>query len=227
MSSPQGRTTRLDQVVGNYSVALECRKFWGMRVKAVMTRPVITIGPGATIKHAARLLAEHAISALPVVGSSGALVGIVSEADLLPIETRPDPRTQATPPPTSAGTTPRTVGDVMTKKVITVQVDSEVSQAARLMLDAEVKRLPVMDESELVGIVSRRDLVRVIARRDADLQSELGRMLRAAGLEVGRDGLAVRDGIASIRLEDRGPNRRLAESVALTVPGVLEVQFTP
>lgn len=198
----------------------------GVKVSAVMTQPVITIGPGASIKDAARLLTEHAISALPVVDVAGALVGIVSEADLLPIEQRPDPRTQARPLPPSAGSTPHTVADVMTKQVITIQTDGEVSQAARLMLDADVKRLPVLDGNHLVGIVSRRDLVRVIARRDDYLQSELGRLLREAGLGIGGDRLVVKDGVATISLADRGPNRRLAESVGMAVPGLLEVRFT-
>lgn len=191
-----------------------------------MTRPVITIGPGASIKEAARLLTDRAISALPVVDGRGSLIGIVSEADLLPVETRPDPRTQAMPLPVSAGSTPRTVGDVMTRRVIAVRPEDEVSQAARLMLEADVKRLPVMDGDRLVGIVSRRDLVRVIARRDVYLQSELARLLSEAGVGLGNDDLVVRDGVATIHLEDRGPSRRLAESVAMTVPGLLEVRFT-
>ena len=94
------------------------------------------------------------------------------------------------------------------------------------MLDTDVKRLPVLDGNHLVGIVSRRDLVRVIARRDDYLQSELGRLLHEAGLGIGRDALVVQDGVATIRLADRGPNRRLAESVGMAVPGLLEVRFT-
>src|SRR5207253_2953665 len=140
-----------------------------MKVTAVMSSAVITIDPNSSIKQAARLLVSCGISALPVTDSTGRLVGIVSEADLIPIETRPDPRMQSTPIAPTAGTAPRTVADVMTRKVITVPVDTEVSQAARMMIEAEVKRLPVMDGERLAGIVSRRDLVKVIARRDEDL----------------------------------------------------------
>lgn len=140
-----------------------------MKVTAVMSAPVITIGPQASIKAAARLLVSCGISAVPVTDSKGALVGIVSEADLLPIETRPDPRAQATPIAPTAGSSPRTVADVMTRKVVTVPTGCEVSQAARTMIDAEVKHLPVMDRKRLVGIVSRRDLVKVIARAEDDL----------------------------------------------------------
>ena len=131
------------------------------------------------------------------------------------------------PLPPSQGNTPHTVADVMTKQVITIHVDSEVWQAARLMLEADIKRLPVMDGGRLAGIVSRRDLVKVIARRDPYLQSELGLRLHEAGLSMAAESLVVEDGVATIRLEDAGPNRRLAESVAMTIPGVLEVRFTP
>ncbi len=191
-----------------------------------MSTPVVSVSPEATIKEAARLLVERRISALPVVDSAGELVGIVSEADLLPMETRPDPRTQATPIPPTAGSAPRHVAEVMTRKVVTVPTDGEVSQAARLMIEADVKRLPVVEGSRVVGIVSRRDLVKVIARQDEDVQEELSRRLADLGLGLGRGAVKVADGVARIRLSDQGPAQRLAESVALTVPGVMEVRFT-
>lgn len=195
-----------------------------MKVETVMTAPVFTVAPDTPIKEAARMLVEHRISALPVVDAAGALAGIVSEADLLPIETRPDPRTQAMPIPPTAGSAPRHVSDVMTRKVVTISRDSEVSQAARMMIEAGVKRLPVMDGVRLVGIVSRRDLVEVIARRDEDVQSELSRRLTDAGLGGVCGAVNVVEGVATIDL-DAAARRRLAESVALTVPGVIEVRF--
>lgn len=198
-----------------------------MKVTTVMSSPVITVPPEAPVKEAARLLIEHSISALPVVDETGMLVGIVSEADLLPIETRPDPRTQAMPIPPTAGSAPRRVSDVMTRKVVTIATDSEISQAARTMIEADVKRLPVMEGGRLAGIVSRRDLVKVIARRDEDVQAELSRRLADIGL--GMDGLDVEvsEGVATIKLAGgAGPNRRIAESVALTVAGVMEVRFS-
>ncbi len=196
-----------------------------MKVDTVMTASVITVRPEAPVKEAARLLVEHGISALPVVDVHDRLVGIVSEADLIPFETRPDPRTQAMPIPPTAGSAPRQVSDVMTRKVITISSESEVSLAARLMIEADVKRLPVMEAEKLVGIVSRRDLVKVIARRDEDVQIELSRRLTDAGLGMGPDAVKVSDGVATIDLDGPVPSRRLAESVALTVAGVMEVRF--
>jgi CBS-domain-containing membrane protein len=196
-----------------------------MKVTAVMSHPVITVGPDAGVKHAASLLVTHGISALPVVDSHGELVGIISEADLISIETRPDPRSQATPMRPSAGSTPHAVFDVMTRKVITVTVDSEVADAARIMIEADIKRVPVIDGRRLVGIVSRRDLIRVIARSDSELQAQLQRRLKEIGIGGGKGGVSVVGGIATIETAAPGNERRLAESVALTVPGVLEVRF--
>lgn len=190
-----------------------------------MSHPVITVAPGASVKDAASLLVTHGISALPVVDSGGELVGIISEADLLSIETRPDPRTQAMPIRPTAGSTPHAVSDVMTRKVIAVTAGSEVADAARIMIEADVKRLPVMRGRRLVGIVSRRDLIRVIARRDGDLQAQLERRLKEVGFAGKKGAVVVRAGVATIATADPGFERRLAESVALTVPGVLEVRF--
>lgn len=197
-----------------------------MKVSEIMSRPVISVTPQTGIKTAAELLVECAISALPVLDSNGRLVGIVSEADLLPIETRPDPRSQATPLAPSAGSAPETVADVMTRRVVTVTVDTDVSQAARIMIGATVKRLPVVDGRRVVGIVSRRDLVKVIARRDEDIQGEVVRRLGQLGIGSGHGAIDIAAGVVTIELDAAGSARRLAESVALTVPGVLEVRFT-
>jgi CBS domain-containing protein len=100
-----------------------------------------------------------------------------------------------------------------------------VSQVARILLEADFRRIPVVTGGRLVGIVSRRDLVRVIATRDDTIENEIVRRLGQLGLGTGLGKTGVAAGVATIQLDDRGPNRRLAESVALTVPGVLEVRF--
>jgi CBS domain-containing protein len=196
-----------------------------MKVTAVMSHPVITVSPDASIKQAASLLVTHGISALPVVDSEGELVGIISEADLLSIETRPDPRTQAMPMRPTAGSSPHAVSDVMTREVITVTAGSEVADAARIMIESDIKRVPVLRGRRLIGIVSRRDLIRVIARRDRDLQAQLERRLKEVGLAGHKGDVSVVAGVATISTAVPGFERRLAESVALTVPGVLEVRF--
>ena|ERR1700730_4062740 len=122
-----------------------------MKVSEIMSRPVITVMADTGIKEAACLLAELGVSVLPVVDAKGRLVGIVSEADLL-----------------TTGKTPRSVIEVMTREVLTVSANSEVSQATWTMIDAGVKRVPVLRGHRLVGILSRRDLVSVIARSGHD-----------------------------------------------------------
>jgi CBS domain-containing protein len=196
-----------------------------VKVTDIMSRPVITVTPDTGIKAAAQLLVERGISALPVVDAKGGLVGIVSEADLIQMETRVDPRTQATPLAPTAGSVPKTVAEVMTRDVLVVKADSQVSQAARLMLDAGIKRVPVVRGRRLVGILSRRDLIKVIARRDEDIETEIGRQLGQLGLGIAPGAISVSAGVATVEIHDWDAGRRLAESVALSVPGVLEVRF--
>ena len=200
-------------------------QFGVVKVTEIMTRTVITATPDTGIKEAARRLVENGISALPVIDASGALVGIVSEADLLPLETRPDPRSQATPLRPTAGSTAQTVAEVMTRHVLAVEADVEVSKAARIMLEAGVKRVPVMRGRWLIGIVSRRDLVRIIARRDEDVEAELVYRLSQLGLVASPSAVGVANGVVTIQIEEQGTARSLAESVVLGVPGVLEVRF--
>jgi predicted transcriptional regulator len=196
-----------------------------VKVTEIMSFPVITVPPEATVKHAAHLLVEYGISALPVLDPNGNLVGIVSEADLLPLEARADPRSQATPLRPTAGSVPQTVAEIMTNNVLSVSATAEVSQAARVMIEAGIKRVPVMHEGRLVGIVSRRDLVAVIARKDTDVAAELVSRLTEAGLVKSSSAVRVASGAAAIELKADPASRRVAESIALTVPGVLEVRF--
>lgn len=221
----QSRTAHRSGVACNCRESTRGLSVDGVKVTEIMSRPVISVTPDTGIKAAARLLVERDISALPVVDAHGGLVGIVSEADLIPLQTRPDPRSHAMPLPPSAGSTAHTVREVMTRNVLVLSADSEVSQAARMMLDANIKRVPIVQGRRVIGIVSRRDLIKVIARRDEELEADVASRLSEIGLVTTRGAVKVAGGIAIIHIEERGANRRLAESVALTVPGVLEVRF--
>jgi CBS domain-containing protein len=190
-----------------------------------MSQPVITVTPETGIKTAAELLVEHGISALPVIDSTGLLVGIVSEADLISIEARPDPRSQATPLAPTAGSTPRSVADVMTRDVVVVSATSEVAEAARTILNRDVKRVPVMSGRRLVGIVSRRDLVKVIALADEQIESNVNSLLAELGLTTAGARVNVTSGVATVQADYEGVARRLVESAVLQVAGVLEVRF--
>jgi CBS domain-containing protein len=196
-----------------------------VKVTEIMSQPVITVTPETSIKSAAQLLVEHGISGLPVVNSKGRLVGIVSEADLISIEARPDPRSQATPLAPTAGSTPRNVAEVMTRDVVVVSAKSEVAQAARTLLNSDVKRVPVMSGRRVVGIVSRRDLVKVIARADEQIEGKINSLLAELGLTTAGARVRVTDGVATVPADYKGAARRLVESAVLQVAGVLEVRF--
>jgi CBS domain-containing protein len=117
-----------------------------MRVNEIMTTNVVTVGDTSRVEDAARLLAHHRISGLPVVDQSGVLIGVVTEHDLI----------------AKRG---QTVADIMSRSVISVSPETEVEEVAVLLANRHVRRVPVLDGSQLVGIVSRSDLVQEIALR--------------------------------------------------------------
>jgi CBS domain-containing protein len=195
-----------------------------MRAKDAMTSPAITVTPETHCKDAAALLVRHRISALPVVDGSGRLVGLVSEADLLPLEATPDPRSQATPLQPRAEPLPRLVEDVMTPDVYTVDEDTDLGIVAQRMLDAGVKRFPVLRGDRVVGIVSRHDLVKVIARTDEEVQAGVQNALTEEGMRLTSLGVRVRDGVVELTGGGDRQTLRLAEILARSVPGVLDVR---
>jgi CBS domain-containing protein len=115
-----------------------------MKVREVMTRRVIRADVDTPVADIARLLTENHISAVPITDKSGAVVGLVSEYDLLARK---------------GGV----AGEIMTAEVITVSVEANVDAVQHLLVERKVKRVPVMSGQELVGIVSRSDIVRLIA----------------------------------------------------------------
>jgi CBS domain-containing protein len=151
------------------------RKLALMKAQDVMTTWVASIGAGATVQEAARLMAERRISALPVVDGKDRLVGIVSEGDLV---RRAELGTQEEGSwwlKALAENTARdyvkshakAVQDVMTTPVLTVRPGTPLAEVASLMLERGVKRLPVLEAGRLVGVVSRADLVRALAAQAA------------------------------------------------------------
>ena len=145
-----------------------------MLASDVMTGAAITIAPDATVADAARIMAEKGLSGLPVVGLSGQLVGIVTEGDLLRrkelgSETRRtwwarlfrDDKSLAGEFAKAHG---RFVRQVMTRNVICVRHDTPIGRVAELLSTLDVKRLPVLKNGALVGVVSRRDVMRSLAK---------------------------------------------------------------
>ena len=149
-------------------------------VKDLMTTPVVTVGPATPFKEIVAQLAEHRVSALPVVDDAGRVLGVVSEADLLLKEEFPGPdqniplfwtRRRRLEREKAAASTAR---DLMTVAVVSISPDASVPEAARRMHTANVKRLPVIGQGgRLVGIVSRADLLKVFDRPDGDIHREI------------------------------------------------------
>jgi CBS domain-containing protein len=195
-----------------------------MRIRDIMSSPVVSVGPDATVKHAAELLVERGFNALPVVDGEE-LIGIVTEADLVPMESRPDPRSQILPPPDLGAPVPHAVAEVMTREVITLPPDEDAARAAQLMLRHSLRSVPVTARHRLVGIVTRRDLLRVLARPDDDIRDELAGLL-ADELPEACVNVSVADGIVTLGFRSwlGARDRRFAELLAGTVPGVLAVR---
>ena len=118
-----------------------------MKLREVMTSPVIRIHPDETVAVAARTLAHYNIGILPVCGGDGKLCGLVTDRDLV---------TRCL----AAGRSPAntTVRDVMTAKVISAQPDLDGAAAASLMGQEQIRRLPVVENGRLCGMVSLGDL---------------------------------------------------------------------
>ncbi|MGM9548619.1 MAG: CBS domain-containing protein [Faecousia sp.] len=118
-----------------------------MKLRDVMTNPVIRINPDESVAVAARTLDRYNIGALPVCGNDGRLCGLITDRDIV---------TRCL----AAGRSPAatTVRDVMTSKVIVARADMEASLAAGLMGREQIRRLPVMENGRLCGMVSLGDL---------------------------------------------------------------------
>jgi CBS domain-containing protein len=149
-------------------------------VKDLMTTPVVTVTPQTPFKEIVARLAQHRVSAVPVVDDAGLVLGVVSEADLLLKEEFPDPdadiplfwtKRRRLERDRAAATTAR---DLMSIAVVSIAPDATVAEAARRMHTAGVKRLLVLDEGgRLVGIVSRADLLKVFNRPDQAIRREI------------------------------------------------------
>lgn len=145
-----------------------------MNARDVMQREVVTATPDMAIEAAVRLMIAHRISALPVLDAAGELVGILSEGDLLRRSELGTARTTAPWQAWLIGPGPdardyvlshaRLVREAMTVPVISVTPQTPLSEVVALMESRRVRRLPVLEDGRLVGILTRFDLVRALQR---------------------------------------------------------------
>jgi CBS-domain-containing membrane protein len=201
-------------------------------VNDVMARRVIAVAPDATFKEIVTAMERWKITALPVVKGEGHVVGVVSEADLLPKEEfhehRPGLIEQIRNLSATAKAGSTRAEDLMTSPAITIRPDALLPQAARLMANHRVKRLPVVDANgTLKGIVSRADLLKVFLRSDDELADEIRRTVVNHLFPVSRNRIkvTVTYGIATLAGQVRDGNL-IPVAVRLThaVEGVVDVR---
>ncbi|MFF5159558.1 CBS domain-containing protein [Streptomyces sp. NPDC000348] len=199
----------------------------------VMTRAVVTVGRDTPFKDVVRLIEERKVSALPVLEGGGRVVGVVSEADLLPKEefrdSDPDRFTQLRRLTDLARAGALTAGELMSAPAVTVHADATVAQAARVMAQLRLKRLPVVDDEGLLeGVVSRVDLLKVFLRTDEELAGEVRREVvdRLFPGPAGPVGVEVADGVVTLtgRVRDASLVPVAARAVR-AVEGVVDVAF--
>jgi CBS domain-containing protein len=155
-----------------------------VKVQDVMTRDVISVGPQTTVHDVAALMAEKRISGVPVVTETNMVIGVVSQSDLIHraelgtdrrrkwwLRVFSDDRQLAKDFSQSHGQTAR---DVMVRHVVTIRADAELGEAAELLDSHRVKRLPVVDNGKLVGMLTRTDLVRALAATRDRSRGEVG-----------------------------------------------------
>lgn len=209
-----------------------------MRVREVMTTPAITVEADTPFPDLVDRLLTSGITGVPVVDATGTLVGIVTDGDLVPKEAYGGHKRrllELLADLVSGGETRwvvkargRTAEHLMTRDVTTIGPDADLRTAARRMVEAGVKRLPVVDGAgDVVGIVSRRDLLRILHRGDDEIRAELEEALvdprRAPeNLDVA---VAVEDGVVTFTGSALFP-QDVAALTALTwrVPGVVDVR---
>ncbi len=203
-----------------------------MKVRDLMTTDPLTVSADTLLKEAARTMVRNKVSGLPVI-SDGALIGIVTEGDFLRQEANRDQPYRfslldalfgegSVDPPAV-----ETVSEVMTENVITIRPEATIGEAARVMANKRVKRLPVIDDDgALIGIISRADVVNAFTKPDEIIEDEVREDIvrRLLFLDPEDVGVSVEDGV--VTLEGEMENRteaHLLEELTRRVEGVVRV----
>jgi CBS domain-containing protein len=201
-------------------------------VREVMTAEVVTVAEDAPFKELAGLMAERNVTALPVLGTQGRVVGIVAEVDLLRKEEyQDDPSARRLPRRHNRARRARAAGltarDVMTSPPVTISRDASVVEAARALDRHRVRHLIVTDgDGWLLGIIAPRDLLKVYLRSDDEIRGEIVREVITdyLGTNPVLAKVAVADGVVTLggQVETKSMIR-LAVKLARSVDGVVDV----
>lgn len=204
-----------------------------MKVSDVMTENVFTVAVDTPLKTVATRMMEYGVTGFPVVVGDRVL-GVISETDILFKErTAPDRKGvvdwlvhYAEDPPV-AKLEARTAGQSMTAPAVTIASTRSIADAATMMLDLGIDRLPVVDGGRLVGIVTRTDLVRAFTRDDEEISREIRRGGMLEHLWMNPERLEVEVNQGNVVLEGEVDTEDLAESLvafAQRTPGVVSVE---
>ena len=203
-------------------------------VASVMTTAVITVAPETPFKDVVVTLSGNGISAVPVVGPHGTVIGVVSEADVLP---KQEFHGGADPIPHGVSRRRtrwfRSLGlcaaELMTTPVLTIGPDASVTLAARRLAEHRVRRLFVVDAAgRLVGVVSRHDILGTFLRADNDIRADIEELVLAAPLGPTPESavsVEVRGGVATVDGEvEKRSDTEVCVYLIRAVPGVVSVR---
>jgi CBS domain-containing protein len=221
-----------------------------MRARDIMTTTLFTVRRDTPVRDVIQLLLERRVSGVPVVDGER-VVGIISEGDLILRESAHRPRggmaflfQQLFEDHAKLAERYRKAHgliaeDVMTRGVVTVQPGTRVEEIAHLMAERQIKRVPVVDDDRLVGIVSRADVLRAAAERlrgddartrPAGSDDEIRRLLvraldREPWAEVNRIAVSCSDGVVTLDgVVENAAEREAVEVAARSTPGVRAVR---
>ncbi|HTV34463.1 MAG TPA: CBS domain-containing protein [Methylocella sp.] len=216
-----------------------------MNAGDVMVHEVVTVGPDDEVSKAVQLLVDHDISALPVVDAERRVIGILSEADLLHSDRLGTEKHRSwwleaiTPAAVLAldyaKSHGRKVAEVMTENVISADEETSLSELAIILERNRIKRLPILKDGRLVGIVSRSNLIQALASIPSPSKQEppvdrgirsaiLARLAEQSWTDFGARNVVVSDGIVHLwGLVGSPEERKALVALAESVPGVRQV----
>jgi CBS domain-containing protein len=210
-----------------------------------MVRAVVTTSPDTTVEALARLMINLRISGVPVLDKEGRLVGIVAEGDLLRrVEIGTERRRPRWSEPFSSNSRlaaeyvkshAKRVADIMTREVFSVDETATLGEIADLLEAKKIKRVPVMHQGKIVGIVSRADLLKVLASGGAETADEeqdrairrqlLAELREQKWADTSEGRVVVTDGIVHIwGIVGSEDERKALRVAAENTPGVRDVE---
>lgn len=216
-----------------------------MRAIDVMVRDVVTVRPDTDVADAVKLLAEHDVSALPVLDDTGKLVGMLSEADLIHrVEIGTEKRLPWWQEAVTGASTlaadfakshGKKVAEVMTASVVSVSEETPLSEIAAVLERTGIKRVPVVKDGKLVGVVSRSNLIQALAsvvgridqHNEPDRQIRIDLLSRLRGqswTDFGSRNITVSGGVVHLwGLVGSAAEHKALLALAESVPGVSRV----